>query len=51
MFAEHIGIPAADDLVTELEREDWEKSNTYKVGVKTLFNTQWWEIFFVLKYF
>ncbi|KAI2657782.1 Isoaspartyl peptidase/L-asparaginase [Labeo rohita] len=35
MFAEHIGIPAADDLVTELEREDWEKSNTYKVGVKT----------------
>uniref|UniRef100_A0A672NLU9 Isoaspartyl peptidase/L-asparaginase n=1 Tax=Sinocyclocheilus grahami TaxID=75366 RepID=A0A672NLU9_SINGR len=34
MFAEHIGIPVANDLVTELERKDWEQSNSYPDGVK-----------------
>ncbi|XP_043110850.1 isoaspartyl peptidase/L-asparaginase isoform X2 [Puntigrus tetrazona] len=41
MFAERIGIPVADDLVTELERKDWEQSGTYPAGVKNFFNTQW----------
>ncbi len=44
MFAERIGIPVADDLVTELERKDWEQGSSYPVGVKKLFNTQWWVI-------
>ncbi len=44
MFAERIGIPVADDLVTELECKDWEQRSSYPVGVEKLFNTQWWVI-------
>ncbi|XP_073776979.1 isoaspartyl peptidase/L-asparaginase isoform X2 [Danio rerio] len=41
MFAEHIGTPVAHDLVTELERKEWEHSKSYPDGVKKFFNTQW----------
>uniref|UniRef100_A0A8C2KMX0 Isoaspartyl peptidase/L-asparaginase n=1 Tax=Cyprinus carpio TaxID=7962 RepID=A0A8C2KMX0_CYPCA len=39
--AEHIGIPVANDLVTELEHKDWEQCKSYPDGVKKFFNTQW----------
>lgn len=48
MFAERIGIPIADDLVTELERKDWEQSSSFPVGVEKFFNTQWWVILSIL---
>lgn len=48
MFAERIGIPVADDLVTELERKDWEQSSSFPVGVEKFFNTQWWVILSIL---
>ncbi|XP_051503597.1 isoaspartyl peptidase/L-asparaginase [Myxocyprinus asiaticus] len=41
MFAERIGFPAAHDLVTELERKEWEHYKKYVIGVKELFNSQW----------
>ncbi|TRY85315.1 hypothetical protein DNTS_003205 [Danionella cerebrum] len=39
MFADSISTPLAHDLVTELELEEWEHSNSYRDGVKRFFNT------------
>ncbi|KAM3833970.1 isoaspartyl peptidase/L-asparaginase-like, partial [Diretmus argenteus] len=43
LFAKKIGMVTlpTDTLVTEYERNEWEKHKKYVTGVKELFNSQW----------
>lgn len=43
LFADSMGVATvpADALVTEYEREEWRQQQTYSLGVKSLFNSQW----------
>lgn len=44
LFAESIGMSTVptDSLVTEYEREEWEKHKSYVTGVMEDFNSQWY---------
>lgn len=42
-FAESVGVAAVptEALVTEYEREEWQKHKTYVTGVKEDFSSRW----------
>ncbi|XP_035255450.1 isoaspartyl peptidase/L-asparaginase [Anguilla anguilla] len=43
LFADSVGVATvpSDALVTEHEREEWERHQQYSLGVKSLFNSRW----------